>query len=154
MNQKFSILLAEDNPDDRQIFKVALKRADGLHVSEVRTGEEVLDYLKGKDGFSDRARFPLPNLLLLDLVMPFMNGLDVLKWLRAQSKFTDLPVIVWSGSDIPGQAAAARAFDAEYIGKANDFDGTLELARRIVQKAIKMSEGNGRASGQKTRFLD
>jgi CheY-like chemotaxis protein len=154
MKQKFSILLAEDNPDDRQIFKVALQRADGLHVAEVRTGEEVLEYLKGKDVFSDRARFPLPKLLLLDLVMPHMNGLDVLKWLRAQSRFTDLPVIVWSGSDIPGQAEAVGVFDAEYIRKANDFDGTLELARRIVQKALKMSEGNGPASGQKTRFLD
>jgi CheY-like chemotaxis protein len=154
MSEKFSILLAEDNPDDRQIFKVALKRADGLDVAEVRNGEEVINYLKGKDGFSDRARFPLPNLLLLDLVMPHMSGLDVLKWLRAQSKFTDLPVIVWSGSDIPGQAAAVGVFDAEYIPKANDFDGTVQLARRIVQKALKMSHGNGSASRQKTRFLD
>jgi two-component system, response regulator len=147
MSKKFIILLAEDDPDDRQLFQLALKRVDGVvDVVEVHDGPEVIAYLKGKDRFKDRAEFPFPNLLLLDFVMPKMDAPEVLKWVRDQSEFKDLPVIVWSGSDRPGQSQAVVPFGAEYVRKAPDFNMTMELARRIVHKAIQAGSANGRGS--------
>jgi CheY-like chemotaxis protein len=94
------ILLAEDNPDDAFIFEMMFRRAkfpDRLKV--VRDGQQAIDWLSGKGEYADREKFPLPDVLSLDLKMPIKNGFEVLEWLRAQNQFRDLPVIILSSSD-------------------------------------------------------
>ena len=79
------ILLAEDREDDILLIQQAFARAhipNPLYV--VRDGEELILYLKGDGKFSNRAEYPLPGLLLLDLKMPRVNGFEVLKWIREQ----------------------------------------------------------------------
>lgn len=94
------ILLAEDNPDDAFIFEMMFRRAklpDNLQV--VRDGQQAIDWLSGQSHYVDREKFPLPDLLLLDLKMPIKNGFEVLEWLRTEKELQNLPVIILSSSD-------------------------------------------------------
>lgn len=93
------ILLAEDDPNDVFFMQRALTKAGinfPLHV--VRNGQEAVEYLGGSGKFSDRAEFPLPSLMLLDLKMPFLDGFEVLTWARSQAALRQLPVIVLTSS--------------------------------------------------------
>jgi CheY-like chemotaxis protein len=94
------ILLAEDNPDDVLIFQIAFRRAVlPYDIYVVRDGEQVVEYLMGRSNYADRQRFPLPDILVLDLKMPVKSGLEVLEWLRGHGEFSGLRVVVLSSSD-------------------------------------------------------
>src|SRR5258707_6450593 len=94
-----TILLAEDDENDVFFLKRALKEA-GLEtqIFVARDGQEAVNYLSGQPPFANRADFPVPTLLLLDLKMPRMSGFDVLQWLHAQKDFERLLVVVFSSS--------------------------------------------------------
>src|SRR5438552_6299944 len=95
--QKQAILLAEDNADDVLLIRLALEKAGaGNLLRVVRDGEEVVQYLQGQGVFADRTQFPVPDLLLLDLAMPRMSGLEVLAWLQPRAEWIHLPVVVLS----------------------------------------------------------
>src|ERR1041385_4413645 len=97
-----TILVAEDNPEDAFLLKRAFLQAGiNVRLDFVQDGEEVIHYLKGENGFSDRTAFPFPTLLLLDLKMPRLDGFDVLRWLQGQGGLRRLPVTVLSSSDQP-----------------------------------------------------
>lgn len=95
------ILLAEDSLDDEIYFRRILKSAgieNTVHV--VRDGAGVIAYLKGEGNFADRKAYPEPDILFLDLIMPGMDGWEVLKWLTAEmQRRTNLFVVVLSGSN-------------------------------------------------------
>src|ERR1051326_8590666 len=77
------VLIAEDDPSDVFLLKRAFALAQipaTLHF--VRDGQEAIDYLEGEAAYNDRTAYPLPDLMLLDLKMPKLNGFDVLSWLR------------------------------------------------------------------------
>ena len=89
------ILLAEDDENDILLMRRGFARAkipNPLFV--VHNGQEAMDYLSGSGAFTDRARFPSPGMLLLDLKMPGKDGFDVLAWLRTQRQYDTLPVVV------------------------------------------------------------
>ena len=99
MSAKFKVLVAEDNPDDVLLLQRALAKSSfGLPVRCVSDGQEVLDYLEGHPPFSDRLRYPLPTLLLLDLKMPRVDGFEVLTWLRQHPSLGRMLVVVLTGS--------------------------------------------------------
>jgi CheY-like chemotaxis protein len=94
-----SILLAEDNADDVFLFRLAFKRAGFDNpVIVVSDGEQVVQYLTGNPPYNDRNAYPFPQLLLLDLKMPKLSGLEVLAWLRGQSQWRALPVLILTTS--------------------------------------------------------
>lgn len=95
--RKFSVLIADDSQADRFLLKKAIRAgAPGLNVvAEADDGEETIAYLSGHDRFADRGQFPFPDLLLLDLKMPKVDGFEVLAWLR-QRAFSQLRVIVFA----------------------------------------------------------
>jgi CheY-like chemotaxis protein len=94
------ILLAEDLENDVLLVQRALEKAAVTNrLFVVRDGEEALAYLHGLEKFSDRDEYPLPNILLLDLKMPKVNGFEVLTEIRKNPEFAALRVIVLTSSE-------------------------------------------------------
>lgn len=93
------ILHAEDNQDDALLIQMAFRKAgQACTISSVEDGAHAIAYLKGEGEYEDRQRHPLPTLALLDIKMPRYTGLEVLEWIRSQSRFTALPVIIFTSS--------------------------------------------------------
>jgi CheY-like chemotaxis protein len=126
------VLIAEDDPGDifllQRAFTVAGVPAS-LHF--VRDGQEAIDYLGGEANYADRTAYPLPDLMLLDLKMPRLNGFDVLQWLRQQPGLKRLLVTILTSSD------QTRDIDRAYDLGANSYllkpHGSTELAE-LVQR--------------------
>ena len=94
------ILLVEDREDDILVLRKAFERAEAPTALQVaRDGEEAIGYLSGTGKYSNRAEYPLPSLVLLDLRMPRVDGFEVLRWIRNQSGLDALIVIVLSSSE-------------------------------------------------------
>jgi len=94
-----AVLIAEDNDDDAMAIRTALRNAGvTLPLKFVTNGSSVIDYFKGTGEYVDRERFPLPNVLLLDLKMPRLDGFQVMEWLATQKRFHDLLIVVLSGN--------------------------------------------------------
>lgn len=95
-----TILLVEDDENDRFFTKLAADKAGlagSLQIAE--DGAEAIDYLSGQGRFADRALHPMPALILLDLKLPRVMGIDVLKWIRNQPLMDTIVVIILSASD-------------------------------------------------------
>jgi len=93
------ILLVEDSPDDVFFLKRALRHAQvEADLRVVSNGREAQDYLSGDAPYADRRKHPLPWLVLLDLRMPLMSGLEVLAWIRSRPDLSTLSVIVLTSS--------------------------------------------------------
>jgi CheY-like chemotaxis protein len=128
-----TILVAEDRQADIQLLQRAFVRA-GLKnpVRFVRDGGEVLAYLKGEREFADRDKFPFPWLLLLDLKMPVLNGLEVLAWIRKQPAFNSLQVVVLTVSEQIRDIQKAYELGAtSFLVKPLEFQELINLVRGI-----------------------
>jgi CheY-like chemotaxis protein len=127
------VLIAEDDPSDVFLLQRAFAAAQvpaTLHV--VRDGQEAIDYLEGQAAFSDRSTHPLPDLMLLDLKMPRLNGFDVLGWLRQKPGLKRLLVTVLTSSDHPQDVNQAYDLGANsYLVKPHGTSDLAELVRRV-----------------------
>lgn len=93
------ILHADDDDNDVIFLNYAFKQANITNrLYSLSGGEQVVDYLSGQGEFADRALHPLPGLVLLDLKMPRLNGLETLSWIRAQPALRPLIVIIFTAS--------------------------------------------------------
>jgi len=82
-----TILLVDDDANDVFLLRHAMKKAGLTNPMQVVSdGQEAIDYLKGVGKFADRETFPLPILLLMDLKLPYVMGLDVLRWIGTQPR--------------------------------------------------------------------
>ena len=106
-------LLAEDSPEDAFFIERALKKA-GFNGSlkHVNDGQEAIDYLNGINGFSDRGKFPLPDVVLTDLKMPRVSGFELMSWIRGQTGLTSLPIAVLTSSHLEQDKAVAARYGA------------------------------------------
>jgi CheY-like chemotaxis protein len=94
-----TILLVEDNDDDVFAMQRALRKAQVTHPLQVVTdGQKAIDYLSGIGAYADRNYYPLPSLIFLDLKLPYVNGFEVLEWIRQQDSLSDTSVIVLTSS--------------------------------------------------------
>ena len=109
-------LLVEDNPEDAFLVEMELTRIHGHRLCIVKDGQQALDYIEGKLPYNDRNEFPLPDLILLDLKMPRLDGFEVLKWLRTQNQddIAATPVIIISSSDCPEDVKEAYKLGANF----------------------------------------
>ncbi len=97
--QNANVLLVEDNPADQKLTIRALNKGrvkTNLYI--VEDGVEAMNYLEHKDKYTDRQKFPLPDLILLDINLPRMNGLDVLKKIRQDAELKTIPIIMLTTS--------------------------------------------------------
>jgi CheY-like chemotaxis protein len=135
------MLVAEDREEDIEILKLAFERAKvTARLRFVHNGVDVIDYLKGEGRFSNRAEYPLPRVLLLDLKMPLKGGFDVLEWLRSQPGLRRLLVIVFTSSEEPEDIN--RAFDLganSYLVKPGNFDKLQEIVRALDAYWLKLN---------------
>jgi CheY-like chemotaxis protein len=94
----------------------------------VNNGQEAVDYLAGKDKYADREKYPMPRLLMLHLKMPWMDGFDVLAWLRSQVKFNTLPVVVLTSSKLQTDIDKSRDLGVyDYRVKPQSFDDLVRM---------------------------
>lgn len=126
-----SILLAEDNEDDVFFFKMAAKKAGWAHEIIVATnGREAIDVLQKHAGGELRTA-PL-SLVLLDLKMPFVGGLEVLEWARTQPELRFLPISVLTSSEQESDIETAyRLGAASFLVKPSQPEALGELLRSI-----------------------
>ena len=133
------ILLAEDDANDVFLFRRAVQKA-GLpsKVVDVPDGREAVHYLSGEPPYSNRALFPIPDLLLLDLKMPLMDGFDVLSWKKARPEWADLPAVVLSSSTIEEDIKKARTLGArDYLIKPSDTAKLMKLVQDLHRKWLR-----------------
>jgi CheY-like chemotaxis protein len=133
MPDRAVILLAEDEEDYVLLIRNAFEKAhipNPLHV--VWNGQEVISYLLGEGKYSNREEYPLPDLLLLDLKMPRVNGFEVLQWIRQQPSLTPLRILVLTSSEQVRDVNEAYRLGANsFLVKPNDFEDLAYLSRLI-----------------------
>jgi CheY-like chemotaxis protein len=142
MTEHAVILLAEDEEDYVLLIKRAFSQAkipNPIHV--VWNGQEAIAYLKGEGKYSNREEYPLPDLFLLDLKMPRVNGFEVLKWLRSQPGLAPLRVLVLTSSDAIRDVNEAYKLGANsFMVKPMDFQDFTQLSRLIKDFWLKTSK--------------
>jgi two-component system response regulator len=133
MNSKKCILLVEDNPDDEELTLRALDR--NLIANEVvvaHDGEEALDFVFGRGAWAGRDPADLPALILLDLNLPKLDGLGVLRQIRADERTRRAPVVILTSSR--EQQDLVRGYDLganSYVRKPIEFDEFVEAVRQL-----------------------
>jgi two-component system response regulator len=133
MNQPAHILLVEDNRMDIELTLDAFHEAKLLNTIHVAsTGQEALDYLFGRGKYADRNAFPPPNLILLDLKLPGIDGFEVLRQIKSTPILKRLPVVILTSSKEEGDLALSYDRGANsYLVKPVSFDGFLGVVRQI-----------------------
>ena len=118
-----SILLVEDNPDDELLTIRAFKRHHIVNsIDVVRDGQEALDYLQCQGEWTSRESCEPPQVVLLDLKLPKIDGLEVLRRMRADEKLRMIPVVVLTSSSEESDIAASYDLGANsYVRKPVDF---------------------------------
>ena len=138
--------MVEDNADDVELLLTAARTAlEAVSFHVVPNGEQAMAYLKGEGQFADRRAHPLPGVILLDLGLPGMNGLDLLAWIRGHSELRTLQVFVWTDSgDRATLERATRAGANRFIPKSVAFvrGGLAGLVRGISQAVPASAEQN------------
>jgi CheY-like chemotaxis protein len=140
-NQK-AILLVEDNPDDEALAIRALKRHHiGNEIVVARDGVEALDYLFGTGKYADRDIANKPSVVLLDLKLPRIDGLEVLRRVRSDPRTQFLPVVVLTTSSEEGDILDSYSLGCNsYIRKPVDFLQFSEAIRQLGMYWLLMNE--------------
>ncbi|HWB40181.1 MAG TPA: response regulator [Gemmatimonadales bacterium] len=129
------VLLVQDNPLEVELTLRPLRDLDpGWRIGVARDGEEALDYLLGRGAFRHRLGAPLPRLVLLDLKLPRVDGIEVLRALRASPRASSVPVVMLVPADEPRELAQCYQVGANScVQKPVDygsFHGTIQLIAR------------------------
>jgi CheY-like chemotaxis protein len=131
MSEQKAILLVEDNDDDVALTLRAFKRSHLMNPIDVaRDGVQALDYLFARNAHEHRASQPLPALVILDLKLPRLDGLGVLKAIRAEERTRLLPVVILTSSKEEQDLVSGYSLGANsYVRKPVDFVEFIEAAK-------------------------
>ena len=127
------ILLVEDNPRDEALTRRALKKANiANEVVAARDGVEALDYLFGTGTYAGRDMTVMPQIVLLDLKLPKVNGLQVLQKIRGDERTRRLPVVVFTSSSEEEDMIKSYDLGANsYVRKPVDFEHFVEATKQL-----------------------
>lgn len=133
MTRPACILLIDDNPMDVELALDAFREAHLTNQIEVaEDGESGLDYLTGQGRYTDRARYPVPDIILLDLKMPRVDGFEVLRRIKVMPKLKRIPVIILTSSREEGDLALSYDVGANsYLVKPVSFSGFVDIVQQI-----------------------
>ena len=149
-------MIVDDDADDRLLFSRALEKS-GLNVElfEATDGYAAINYLLGNEAYADRSRFPFPDVVVLDLKMPGMDGFEVLKQIRANMGLQNLPVIIFTNSDSKKYAAAAYSSHASaFHQKPYGSDELVRLLQRVIPLWLHPIPGISGATRESRQSLD
>jgi CheY-like chemotaxis protein len=138
MGARNLILLAEDDRNDAFFLRRAFMQAGtSVSIVDVRNGQQAINYLTGEALYSDRALFPLPALVVLDLKMPLIDGFKVLEWFQAHPEISKVPVVILSSSDVQQDIAKARQLGArDYFIKPLDPHDLVSVAKGLTENFL------------------
>lgn len=147
------VLSVDDNDVDGALLERAFKRTSiPARLYRVSEGPQAMAYLSGDGIYKDRESYPLPDLVLLDLAMPKMSGVEVLKWIREQTVVRQTRVLIFTSSEKPEDFRAANEIGADgYLLKPTKFDDLKKLVKQIHEewlgkkKAAKSAPRRGKA---------
>jgi CheY-like chemotaxis protein len=156
INRSGIVLVVEDNPEDTRLLQMAARKAGpAISFHFVPDGEQAIAYLKGEGAFSDRQAHPLPELVLLDLWLPQIDGFEVLSWIRSRAEFKGLKVFVWTDSAFQEIIERGRLAGADrFVPKSVAFvQGGLAGFIHSISKAVRDSaEARARQSTEAGSF--
>ena len=131
----FSVLLVEDDENDVVLVTHTFKKAQiNNPLQIVNDGAEAVEYLKGDGKYEDRERWPLPELIVMDIKMPRLTGFEVLEWVKGNGgPLRRIPIVIVSGSDNPDDINRAYELGANaYMVKPMDSRGVEHLFQSIT----------------------
>ena len=131
MHKALPLLVVEDDDNDLIFLRSALTREGINHCTQVvPDGGEAIAYLNGTGKYQDRKAFPFPDIILTDLKMPRGGGFELLQWLREHQTFSNIPVVVFSGSRYGPDVDKAYKLGAKgYLAKTPRFEDLRGMLR-------------------------
>ncbi len=137
-----TLLVIEDARDHAILVRVAARRTlPGLDVRVAGDGREGIAYLAGTPPFQDRRSHPVPMLIILDLLMPDVDGFAVLEWMRGQRDASQVPIVVLTSSNNPEHEERSMALGARaFFSKPAALDELGDVVREIVEKWVEDPE--------------
>jgi CheY-like chemotaxis protein len=137
-----TILLVEDESSDAALLLRGFEKAKVLNpIIHLTNGDEALGYLAGVRQYADRRKYPLPALILLDLKLPGMTGIQLLQWMRVQGEIKRIPVVVLTSNDEPDTINAAYDLGANsYLVKPGNNAEIARMVEAIQRYWVKLNE--------------
>ncbi|WAC15241.1 response regulator [Dyadobacter pollutisoli] len=131
MGEGQTVHLADDDEDDRMLMRDALEEANpNVTIIEAQDGKELVENVKSADDLSE-------TVVLVDMNMPKMNGIEAIKEIRSEPELSDVPAVMLSTSDNPELKKKALAAGAnDFFVKPNNFKALLDIARRIIARFL------------------
>jgi CheY-like chemotaxis protein len=133
MNPNYTILIVEDDESDFYLLQRAFKKNEITNpVQWMKDGMEAILYLQGEGTYADRSKFPFPEVVILDLKLPRMSGLEVLAWIRDRPEYRVIPTIIMSSSQLDVDIQKAYELGANtYFVKPTDFQSLVDLTKSL-----------------------
>ncbi len=129
-----TILLVEDDATTQFLIRDALDSANlAVSVQAVDDGVEAIHYLTGQAPYADRQYYPLPTMILTDINMPHVSGLELLAWVKQQVKLTHIPVVLMSNDDRYQANQATKLGANAYFVKMSSLDKLIAMVAALVQ---------------------
>ena len=149
------VLSVDDNDVDGALLERAFKRtAVPARLFRVSEGPQAIAYLSGDGIYRDRENYPLPDLILLDLGMPKMSGMEVLRWIREQPEVRRTKVLIFTSSHKPEDREIASEYGADdFLLKPTKFEDLKQLVRTIYDDWL-LKAKKGRAGARKAKAAD
>lgn len=137
-----TVLLVENNPDEEELLSLALEKSEiPLELVVVRDGIEAIDYLLGKEQFANCHTHQSPALILLDLNLPKIDGLEVLRRLRADRRTQHLPIVMMAASKDPQDILYSYSYGCNsYLRKPVNFSEYQTLVKNLVVYWLQCNE--------------
>ena len=142
MADDIDVLLVEDNPDDAEFTLRALRKANvALRIALVEDGVKALEFVFGTGSFAQRAGAPLPRVVLLDLKLPKVDGLEVLRRIKSDGRTRTLPIVVLTSSRERRDIEASYAAGANsYIVKPVEYGELIGTLSALVRYWLQLNE--------------